>query len=235
MRKWRDEWRSIRSRIIRKFLFCVTAASYVSAIDRPEILVRFIRAKFSGWPRLKRLHWPFSSFDVLHIRYILYIPYYGQSEPENANIRVSHIGFTIFTIGFITRSRCARTNAVTAEFHPGHGAGPHGEARVNGLKTFKETYCRLMPCALWHINVTDWQVTVFGVRNNNVLCNSMKNNILRRRRYSGGAIFRAVYLPGKQYHQNDVQFIGKCKKRLASALRRQVHPQPIHFPITVTL
>jgi len=89
---------------------------YVLTIDRPEILVRFIRAKFSGWPRLKRLHWPFSSFDILHIRYILYILYYGQSEPENANIRVSHIGFTIFTIGFITRSRCARTNAVTAEF-----------------------------------------------------------------------------------------------------------------------
>jgi len=55
-------------------------------------------------------------FFLLHIRYILYIPYYGQSEPENANIRVSHIGFTIFTIGFITRSRCARTNAVTTEF-----------------------------------------------------------------------------------------------------------------------
>lgn len=112
------EQRDIRCRIIRKFLFRVAAPSYVSAIDRPKILVRFIRAKFSGWPRLKRLHWPFSSFDILHIRYILYIPYYGQSEPENANIRVSHIGFTIFTIGFITRSRCARTDSVTAEFQP---------------------------------------------------------------------------------------------------------------------
>lgn len=106
----------------------------ISAIDRPEILVRFIRAKFSGWPRLKRLHWPFSSFDVLHIRYILYILYYGQSEPENANIRVSHIGFTIFTIGFITRSRCARTKSGKSGISA--DAGPHCEARVNGLKTF---------------------------------------------------------------------------------------------------
>lgn len=42
------ERRDIRCRIIRKFLFRVAAPSYVSAIDRPKILVRFIRAKFSG-------------------------------------------------------------------------------------------------------------------------------------------------------------------------------------------
>lgn len=105
--------------IIEKFLFLVAAVPYVSAIDRPEILVRFIRAKFSGWPRLKWLHWPFpfSTFSP-HIRYIPYTPYYGQSEPANANIRISHIGFTIFTIGFITRSRCTRTSAVTVQYQP---------------------------------------------------------------------------------------------------------------------
>lgn len=122
---WKNVMRRVWTRryiqpcIIRKFLFRYCGAiriGYRSVWNTcPIYMCEIFRLTP---PKVTPL--TISLLDVLspHIRYILYTPYYGQSEPANANIRISHIGFMIFMMGFITRSRCARTSAVTAEYQP---------------------------------------------------------------------------------------------------------------------
>lgn len=168
-----NEQRNIQCR--QKILIprCSSVTAYVSAIDRPEILVRFICAKFSGWPRLKRLTIFFlqrSAYPLYSLYSILRPIWTGECKYPSLSYRFYDF-YDRFHYTVEVRSHERGNSGIST------GAGLHCEARVNGLKTFR----RLLPSALWHINVINWQVTVTGVRNNNVLCNSMKNNISKWR------------------------------------------------------